>query len=282
MFSPVTADLTAEKPVMAPLDMSAETPLPERYQQLVWTIQHWLLQIWPGAAYRYPETILLPTDLAEYLEITHSPSRDGPYQYATSFPSVPATAFAPRHQVDMANFIGAMNADNLHEVDAVKCIVHELIHMANPSPYKGAPERLVCECATELCALVGVIQHVPFIGDRDTLIKALGETAYYRDSLQQWADIVVSISGSAQNAIELCKVLVYNPPDWSLDLVSNLVAEKFMVRVPDVLDLLNITPDRYDDNLRQLVGELDQAAMKISGDGSSDTLFWIANNSRLL
>lgn len=282
MFLPIPADLTAEKPVMPPLDIAAEMSLPDRYEQMVLAVQNWLLQIWPEAATRYPEQILLPTSLEEYLDITQLPTRNAQEQYAVTFPDAPATAFAPRHQADMADFIGTLNANNPNEVEAVKCIAHEMIHMANPSGCAGDAEMMVCECATELCALVCVAQHVPFTGDQGDLIKSLEETDFYRASMPGWADIVVSVTGSAQDAIELCKFLVYNPPDSSLDLVANLVANKFTVRIPDVLDLLSITPDRYDDNMNQLAGVINQAAMEISGAGSPDTLFWVANNARLV
>lgn len=281
MESPNRANLDVPIPVLPPLDLGVAEPLSRRYDILVHGIQAWYTQVWPMSAYRFPANILTPETLEEYIDITGDPTRGDKELYASTFPSSATTIYTPRHQSDLRSFSGAMNADNKREIDAIKSVAHEMVHMANPVAYKGETEELAVECSVELCSLVFMGQHMPFDGKPDKLHQMLSQLAFYQNRIELWSEIMVAITGSGQEAVELCKVIAYSHPDQALDSVVERTASTFEARPPDVIDLILTDPSLYDQGLKTLAGKI-KAKAQVICDAPSESLLWLIGNTRLL
>lgn len=228
--------------------------------------------------------IVLPETDEEYAAVTNTPTRKIPYAYAsTSFYPYPRHVFSVRHQEDMARFKGVLDADDLGELDAVRTVVHEVVHLTQFDVSATKVSRIIRESVTELLSLVFAFQHIDYEGNQDEYLANLRGNCFYRNRVPLLANMVLGMAPDVPQVVVDYVVYLNNMPtaDAARTLLYD-VAGKYQVREADVRDYIEhyeYGKDLYRDTI---LGTLDDTFSDALPKNVADGLSYLMETTKVV
>lgn len=257
-------------------DLPADTPLAEKYSVLLTAVRQLITSHFPQVGGRPPLQIFLPPTLLAYADATHSSLRNIDRKYATTDIRTGQMWYAPRHQEDVAGFSGVLNGENQNEVDAVKTMVHETLHMVANKPYFSRGEQIINELLTEVMALAFTAHYFSFSTDADTFAETLYNTRFYRDRFPWFAFVLMGVWGRPLDILSHVQQLYQaGNPAIQLQQLTQAVSSTYGLRSEDGLDFLVTEEERYDDRMKDVMNKIKANADKVKPSEIDPLMFLI-------